>query len=231
MKRGTSTQILLAIIAAALLLGGGLLRDLGERLPTEAEDGIDILDGLKDLLGDAISPEVTVTRDLEVEGEVSYTGEFVFQDVEPDAVEVEYSPEDTNITADGKTIAVEAETADLRLGGFRGFVSIDSNHLELQGKADSLTSGPTSLSGDAMDVSVDSIQNKTTLEGVEVSELVVEGSSGELEVGDSVSISPTDQRITLNAFAGNLGFEGDRLTLDGKASRVSAGNETIGAGY
>ena len=228
-RKAVTTQILLAIIAAALLLGGGLLRDLGERLPGEMEDGTEIIEKIKDFVGEIISPQVTVTRNVEINGSVTHDDLFEFEKIAPEKMEIEYLPAETNITADDKSITVQRETSNLTLENFVGYASFGRGPIEMEGEVRSLLSEGTKMDGTAISTAIQGKQNYVNVVDVEIKELIVEGITGSMDVGDSATLSLDEKPVKVHAFYGNLMFEDDELRVVGKANRVSAGNTTISA--
>ncbi|MFP4115680.1 MAG: hypothetical protein ACLFTQ_00530 [Candidatus Aenigmatarchaeota archaeon] len=225
MKKGANVEIILALIAAFLLLGGGLLRDVSKEIPDE---GRNVLKGIKDLFEEVIHPKVSVAREIDVEGEVTYEDTFDFKDINPESMTIEYSPPSTNITADGKEIAVDETKANLTVEGFRGSASIDPEEIKIKGEADSLRSGAVKIGKGNVGLSVKGGYDRALLRKTEIKELSLSPVSGSLQVDESISLDFDGNSAVLHAFLGDLEFEGSELRADGKVNRVSTNNRTIG---
>ena len=225
MRKGINVGIILALIAAFLLLGGGLLRDISEEV--DVGEGKDMVRKIKDFVGEFSSPTVSVSREMSVEGEITHNDAIDFEAISPEKLIVEYSPEDMNVTAGSKNIKIDEEVANITLEGFRGSASVSPDEISLQGEAQSLKSGAATIGGGLSEVSVDGKYVKAILKSVELEKIKFQCSSGSLVVDGSITISPEGKTTELGGFLGDVEFSGGNLKVNGDVSRVSTNNKTL----
>ncbi len=224
-RKGVKTHILLAIIAAALLLGGGLMRDVGDEVSLNGENGI--FEDVRDFLSELFSPEVAVRRNLPIEGTIQHNNTFGFTDIISDSVELSYIPNKTNVTADGNEITVDKESANMGLEGFAGYIIIGNSSIELHGNVNSFSSETTTMDGENIEVFTRGKYSTMEIKEVEINELPVEAVSGKVTVDDTVTVQTDGIHISIHSFLGDMRFEEDQLSLDGTVNRVSTENKTI----
>ncbi|MFP4116965.1 MAG: hypothetical protein ACLFQ8_02285 [Candidatus Aenigmatarchaeota archaeon] len=224
MNKGMNTAVLLALIFAGLLLFGGVWRDVTREIP--AEEGMTVLRKLRDLISESMEQSVTVRRDVNVEGSLNHNSSFEFNDIAPQKITIGYIPDEINITTDGKNIVANDEASDLGIEGFRGSLKIQNNRVELIGDSTSLSSKEVGIEDDKLETSVAGTYEEVNVTSVQIQELRIEDPSGTIDVGNSVS-SSIDDKVSINAFYGNLSFEPQKISISGEASKVEPGNMTI----
>lgn len=225
MNKGLNTAVLLAVIAAGLLLFGGILRDIGNDLPVD--EGAKVLRKVKDLISDSMSQSVTVTREMEFNGSATHNNSFELKDISPGKVNIQYSPKQANISLDGKDIVVQENKATVGIEEFEGFLSVEDDTVEMNGQAASFNSGNISIQKESLSLSINGTFERADVEEVKVKTLDLEASSGTLDIGDSISLTLDDKATSIHAFYGNLSFEPRTVHLDGEASNIGSGNKTI----
>ncbi|GEM_PF-2313264 len=227
MERGTNTSILLAVIAASLLLFGGILRDIGEDIPLE--EGMGILRRVKNLLSDSIRNGVTVRRDLKFNGSVEHNEAFVFEEVGPEEIGLEYYPEETDVSVDGKRIAVEGQRTNIRIKKFRGSLEISNETVTLVGDTELFSSDTTAMENGFMEVSVNGTYETVDIVNIRINELDYGSPVGVFDIGRSITTTLNGNPTTVHAFYGNMSIQPGKSTLSGDASRIRLGNHTISA--
>lgn len=220
-------KIIFAVFAALLLLGGGLIKDVGTNL--EEGDLKNIIRTVKDKVGNIISMsdfKVPVKRDLSVKGELHTDNEFKFKSSGAD-LSLRYPPSDTNVTVDGKSVRIEREIADFNLEKFRGDISLSPEDIDIEGKSSSVNSESFNFEGEGISVRIDGEYNRIRIINIEIEKMELSNSTGELHIGTSVTVSPKDKPFILHGFLGNLTFSEGDLKLQGKINKASSGEEDI----
>ncbi len=225
MNKGLNTAVLLALIAAGLLLFGGILRDVTREVPTE--EGRTVLRKLRDFISESMEQSVTVRRDIKIEGSLEHGSNFEFDDISPRELNISYIPGESNITADSNNIVVDEERSFLEITDFRGSAKLQDEEIELKGQGSSLSSGPVSMQGENLEVSVEGEYGRIYLASVELQELILEDSTGNLDIGNSLKTTLDNEHVSINAFYGDLNIEPGEINISGEASKVRPGNKTI----
>lgn len=228
MNKGTSTAVLLAVIAAGLLLFGGLLKDIGSELPSG--EGMEVLRQLKDIVSDSVSQTVTVKRGLQVNGSATHNDSFKLDEINPGRVGIQYVPEKSNVTLEGKNVAINDSEASVEVQQFQGSLLLDGDSVKMDGRAASFSSEGITIEEEFLSISIDGEYNAARLQQVELKELSFGALSGTLNTGDSVTFTLDNKPVNINGFYGDLDFEPGVLRLSGKASKISSGNETVTTG-
>ncbi len=227
MKKGISTSVLLAVIAATLLLAGGLIRDVGGELPTE--EGVTVLRRVINFVSDSISKGVTVRRDIDINGSLTHNGSFEFENINPEKMSIRYLPAETDVVSDDKSIVVDGDVADMEVVDFRGSVEIDHETVILEGETTSLSSGGTTFEGDFIDVTMNGTFKRVEIGKAEIKEIGFGDPHGILDVGRSLSVTLDGTETTVHAFSGDIQFEPQKVFITGETSKITSGNKTISA--
>lgn len=219
-------KMIIAILAALLLLGGGLLKDIGRGL--KGGGAGDILERIKDSVGNIINLEdfkVAVQRDIEVEGEVTYTEDYDLKGISAEEVTLSYPSEEMNVTADGKNIEVEGGEG-ITFGDFSGDLNVSPENVEMDGEVGSIESRYLSIEGKSSLKGEGGFRN-LSLGGVELEKLEVKEGKGEIQVGTSAVLSAEKNPFTLSGFLGNVTFTDGVLKVNGNVSEVTTEKEGI----
>lgn len=220
-------KMILAIFAALLLLGGGLLKDISGGL--QGDRVSNILERVKKNVGKIIDMDnfrVQVKRDIPVRGEIDSGEEYDLTDITAERVTLSYPPKEMNITADSKNIKMEGREGEITLKEFEGGLTISPEDLKIDGNTGSLSSKYMSVEG-STSISADGEFNKVSLVEVRLKEFKINGSEGEIDIGPSVVISTEEKPVALSGFLGNITFSKETIKLSGNVSRATAGEEGI----
>lgn len=221
-------KIMLGVLAAVLLLSGGLLKDI--KGGVQKGDVKKFFKKVIDEVGKVISASdfrVSVARDIPVSGKVAQKDEYDFKGTAIDTVNVKYSPGTVNVTMDKNRVNVNRNVATIALKKFRGDVEISQGEMDLDGKVNSVSSQQVNLEGGEISVKLAGEFIRASLKDVKVNELDLGQEGGQLQVGTSVSLSSEEKPLKLYHFLGDLTFSDQSLKVEGNVSKVAAGSKEV----
>lgn len=225
-------KILLAILAALLLLTGGLVKDVATGMDSDLVDNMwNVLDMAKDtfqkLFNFSPGLSVPVTRNLNVSADINEYDGFQFKGSEAESISLSYRPGEANVTADGKSLSVKGDPANIQISTFDGEISISPGEVGLDGKVDTVSSENIDLKGDHFSFKADGEFETVKFTGIKLSTLKLKGVSGELHADKKVTLDLEDNPTTVGGYLGNMTFSGGEVKIDGKANKVSSKSDGL----
>lgn len=222
-------KVIVAVIAAFLVLSGGLLKDVSDGV--QGEDLKKFMNRLKDNLGEVIdfsNFQVQAGRDINVTGGASDIEELEFGKTRAALVEVKYKPDFMNATIDGKQLTSRKDVAKITIRGYRGSTEISSDKIELDGGSDSVSLEGYDLDSEKeIKIIMEGSYRNASFDNIEVNSLKFLDSSGEINIDSTISISLGESPVSLKGFLGNMTFSSGNLNLEGRVRKVTSDSKEV----